>query len=93
MKIVNGGMLSSTKFSCWSSPTMIKTSGLQRRDFLPQLIDGVHAAFPLGPFDFIGLSGELRFVRQTLALASIQKVPVARIEHQLWGVGHGHAAD
>ena len=37
--------------------------GTQRRDFLAQPVDGGHAAFPFGPFHFVRLGGQFRFVR------------------------------
>jgi hypothetical protein len=36
--------------------------GAQRFDFLAQLLDGAHAAFPLGPFDLVRLAREFRLV-------------------------------
>src|SRR5215813_13901418 len=61
--------------------------------FLSERSDGVHASAPLRPFDFRSFIFQARFVRQALALAIPEQVPLVGIEHQWRPVGHGHAAD
>lgn len=62
-------------------------------DFFTKLIDGAPTSAPLGPFRFVGFARQFRFLRQIFTAPILQQVPMIGVEHQLGGVGHGHAAD
>ena len=62
--------------------------GAERFDFLTKLIDGAPTSAPLGPFYFVSFARQFRFVRQIFTGPILQQMPMIRVEHQLWSVGH-----